>query len=62
MLAGSDLLYNPLTNGVTQCCFGPGREQTHCLVSFKHEIKEGQTQSRRGKSQIGSGMSEQLTC
>ncbi len=42
--AGSALLYHPLTNRVTHCCCGPGREQTHCLASFKHETKEGQTE------------------
>lgn len=55
---GSTLLYNPLTNRVTHCCVGPGRKYTHCLASFKHETEEGQTDSRRGRSQYGSGMSE----
>lgn len=60
VLAGSALLYNPLTNWVTHWCFGPGREQTHCLGLFKHETKEGQTKSRKGKSQTGTSKLEQL--
>lgn len=51
VLAGSALLYNPLTNRVTHCCFGPGRAQTHCLASFKHETKEGQTEKQGGGRQ-----------
>lgn len=62
VLTGPALLYSPLTNRLTHCSLGPGREQTPCLASFEHETNEGQTGSRWRKSQSGSGMSERLTC
>lgn len=53
VLAGSALLYNPLTNRVTRCCFGPGREQTHCLPSFNHEPERVKQKSKLSQSQKG---------
>lgn len=61
VLAGSALLYNPLTNRVTHAALGLEGSKPSVWLRLNMKPKRVKQKAGRGKSQNSSGMPERLT-